>query len=210
MTLEQRDRLRRWLALCAVVAAGLSLLIRLRLAPMAQRLVLTQVDNQASDAINEAIAQQVAEGGFSYDRMITLEKDAAGRITAIRTNVGELNRLKTGVLQQVDARLNSLSMEQLSVPVGSILLPELFSGHGPAYPVQVLAVRTSDANFRNSFSSAGINQTLHTIYIDINVTITVLTWSGTCDVAVETAVVAAETVIVGAVPESYFGMEELP
>lgn len=210
MTHAQRNRLRLIVAVTVIVVSGLTLLFRFRLAPMAEQLIETQVDNQASDAINAAIADQIAEGEFDYDRMVTIEKDANGNVTAIRTNIGELNRLKTSVLQRMDEELEQLSMEQLGVPIGSVLLPELFSGRGPLVPVRVLAVRTSDASFRNSFQSAGINQTLHSIYIDIHVCITILTWTGTSEINVDSAVVAAETVIVGTVPTTYFGMEELP
>ena len=210
MTHAQRNRLRLIVAVTVIIISGLTLLFRVRLAPMAEQLIETQVDNQASDAINAAIADQIAEGEFDYDRMVTIEKDANGNVAAIRTNIGELNRLKTSVLQRMDEELEQLSMEQLGVPIGSVLLPELFSGRGPLVPVRVLAVRTSDASFRNSFQSAGINQTLHSIYIDIHVCITILTWTGTSEINVDSAVVAAETVIVGTVPTTYFGMEELP
>ena len=210
MTHAQRNRLRLIVAVTVILVSGLTLLFRVRLAPMAEQLIETQVDNQASDAINAAIADQIAEGEFDYDRMVTIEKDANGNVAAIRTNIGELNRLKTSVLQRMDEELEQLSMEQLGVPIGSVLLPELFSGRGPLVPVRVLAVRTSDASFRNSFQSAGINQTLHSIYIDIHVCITILTWTGTSEINVDSAVVAAETVIVGTVPTTYFGMEELP
>lgn len=210
MTHAQRNRLRLIVAVTVIVVSGLTLLFRVRLAPMAEQLIETQVDNQASDAINAAIADQIAEGEFDYDRMVTIEKDANGNVAAIRTNIGELNRLKTSVLQRMDEELEQLSMEQLGVPIGSVLLPELLSGRGPLVPVRVLAVRTSDASFRNSFQSAGINQTLHSIYIDIHVCITILTWTGTSEINVDSAVVAAETVIVGTVPTTYFGMEELP
>lgn len=210
MTHAQRNRLRLIVAVTVILVSGLTLLFRIRLAPMAEQLIETQVDNQASDAINAAIADQIAEGEFDYDRMVTIEKDANGNVAAIRTNIGELNRLKTSVLQRMDEELEQLSMEQLGVPLGSIFLPELFSGRGPLVPVRVMAVRTSDASFRNSFQAAGINQTLHSIYIDIHVCITILTWTGTSEINVDSAVVAAETVIVGTVPTTYFGMEELP
>ena len=142
--------------------------------------------------------------------MITVEKDAQGNVTALRTNIAEINRLKTNVLERVDAKLQNLSMEELGVPIGSIVLPELLSGRGPKIPVRVLAVRTSDAVFRSSFTGAGINQTKHSITIDVHVVITILTWTGTQEISVDSAVVAAETVIVGTVPTTYFGMEELP
>lgn len=210
MTFERRDKLRCTLAVVLTVIAALTLLIRLYLAPQAQRLIETQVSNQASAAINAAIAEQIAAGKLEYADMVTVEKDRNGAVTAIRTNMERINLLKTGILDCIDEKLDNLSLEELGVPIGSVLLPELFSGRGPLIPVRVLAVRTSDAIFRNDFSAAGINQTRHSIYIDIHVTVTVLTWTGTHDVLVDATVAAAETVIVGTVPATYFGMEELP
>ena len=210
MTLAQRDRLRSILTVVLLLTVGLTLLFRLRLAPMAEQLIVTQVDNQASDAINAAIDEQITSGEIDYDRMISVEKDAKGNVNALHTNIAEINRLKTSILKRVDEKLENLSMEELSVPIGSVLLPELLSGRGPKIPVRVLAVRTSDAVFRSSFESAGINQTKHSIMIDIHVFITILTGTGTQEIAVDSSVVAAETVIVGTVPTTYFGMEELP
>ncbi len=208
MSLAQRNRLRLFITVALAVMSALTLLFRYQLAPLAQEMIQTQVDNQASDAINLAIAEQIEQGEISYDNIVIVDKDRGGNVTAVRTNIMEVNRLKTSVLQMVDKRLKNMSQEELSVPIGSVVLPELFSGQGPFVPVRVLAVRTSDAVFRNSFTSAGINQTLHQITIDIHVVITVLTWTGTVEVAVDSAVLAAETVIVGTVPTTYFGLEE--
>lgn len=163
MTLEQRNRLRKFLAITVVIITGLSMLLRLRFAPLAERVMEQQVDNQASDAINAAIAEQISAGDFDYNRMVTIEKDRFGYVAAIHTNMGELNRLKTGVLTHLDNRLANMSLEHLGIPVGSIFLPELFSGRGPEIPITVLAVRTTDAAFRSDFTDAGINQTLHSI-----------------------------------------------
>lgn len=210
MTFAQRDTLRKLLALALVFLTAMALLYRYRLAPAAADLLAIQVDNQASDAINAAIAEQIAAGEIDYERIISLETDAQGNITAVHTNAAEVNRLKSAVLIRVDAKLKQLSVEELGVPLGSVLLPELFSGRGPELNARVLAIRTTDAVFRNSFLEAGINQTLHRIFIDIHVVVTILTYDGMREIPVDSAVLAAETVIVGRVPQTYFGMEDLP
>ena len=142
--------------------------------------------------------------------MVTIEKDAAGNVTAMRANIGEINFLRTRILTRIDEKLMDLSIEELGVPVGSVVLPELFSGRGPNLPVRVIAVRTSDAAFRNEFQEAGINQTLHRIFFDIHVVVTILSLEGRQEIPVESSVLVAETVIVGQVPTTYIDMEELP
>lgn len=207
MSAERRSRLRWIIAALLTVATAMTLLVRYRLEPLAEDLISLQVDNQASDAINAAIAEQIAVGNIDYANMVVLDTDVTGTVTAVRTNMSELNRLKTDILQTLDAHLESMTQEELSVPIGSLLFPELFSGRGASVPIRVLAVRSTDAEFRNSFTSAGINQTLHRMMIDVKVDITVLTWTNTFEISVESSVVAAETVIVGTVPTTYFGLE---
>lgn len=208
MSFQQRNSLRTVIAVVLIGMLAFTLTFRFRIGPFAEELIVTHVDNQASDAINLAIAEQIAEGEIDYSRIIQIEKNGEGSVTAVKTNLEEVNRLKSRVLIRVDEKLQQLSMEELSVPAGSVLWPELFSGKGPDVLVRVLAARTTDAEFRSEFASAGINQTLHSIYIDIFVVITVMTWSGTLEVPVKTSVVAAQTVIVGTVPTTYFGLEE--
>lgn len=210
MTLEQRDRFRLLAAAALVALVGFVMLLRVRFRPLADGLMQTQLDNQASSAINEAIQEQISDGEIDYDKMVTIEKDAAGNVTAMRANIGEINFLRTRILTRIDEKLMDLSVEELGVPVGSVVLPELFSGRGPNLPVRVIAVRTSDAAFRNEFQEAGINQTLHRIFFDIHVVVTILSLEGRQEIPVESSVLVAETVIVGQVPTTYIDMEELP
>ena len=210
MTLEQRDRFRLLAAAALVALVGFVMLLRVRFRPLADGLMQTQLDNQASSAINEAIQEQISDGEIDYDKMVTIEKDAAGNVTAMRANIGEINFLRTRILTRIDEKLMDLSIEELGVPVGSVVLPELFSGRGPNLPVRVIAVRTSEAAFRNEFQEAGINQTLHRIFFDIHVVVTILSLEGRQEIPVDSSVLVAETVIVGQVPTTYIDMEELP
>ena len=97
-----------------------------------------------------------------------------------------------------------ISSEKLSVPLGSVLLPELFSGQGPRVPVRIVSMLTSDADFSTRFSQAGINQTLQQVTMTVTVRVTMMTPVGTETTEVSTDTVIAETVIVGTVPDSYF------
>jgi len=89
-----------------------------------------------------------------------------------------------------------------------LILPELFSGAGPRLPVKIMSVSTSDAEFRNEFSEAGINQSLQQIMMDVTISMTVLTPMGTETVTASSEVVIAETVIVGSVPDSYVKVDQ--
>lgn len=200
---RRSKRLRVLFALFLILLILFVLFLRLSVAPMVVELAKMRVENRASYIINEAIEAQLRSLDIDYDNIVFLEKDINGRITALRTNINEINRLKTQILSVIDTMLLDLDVNEIGLPVGSVILPELFSGSGPKLPVKVLSISASDADFRNDFSEAGINQTSHRIMMDVTITMTVLTPVGTESVTVTSGVVVAETVIVGNVPDSY-------
>lgn len=197
------------LLLILLSAVGLFLLLRLRVTPLMKQLVITQAENTMSSLVNRIVNDQIAAGQIDYDRLVYLEKDAQGRITALKTNIGEMNRMKTELLAAMDEGVEDISVEEMGIPIGNFFLPELFSGKGFRLPVRILSVSTSDAAFENCFSEAGINQTLHQIRMNIVVNLSVLTPTGTVRTQVLTDVVVAETVIVGSVPSQYVRIGEI-
>ncbi len=196
------------LLLILLPAVGLFLLLRLRVTPLMKQLVITQAENTMSSLVNRIVNDQIAAGQIDYDRLVYLEKDAQGRVTALKTNIGEMNRMKTELLAAMDEGVENISVEEMGIPIGNFFLPELFSGKGFRLPVRILSVSTSDAAFENCFSEAGINQTLHQIRMNIVVNLSVLTPTGTVRTQVLTDVVVAETVIVGSVPSQYVRIGE--
>ena len=197
---------RRWklyliLGLALTVWAFLGL--RSRLWPVVRSLARTQVTNTASDLINDAILKQIMEGQIQYDRIVYFENDLNGRITALKTNMAEVNRLKTETLNLINDEIMAQDTASLGVSLGSLILPEFFSGKGPLIPVRIIAIRNSDANFQSEFTEAGINQTLQQLRMDVIVDVTILVLGQTETFTVSSQMVVAETIIVGDVPATY-------
>ena len=199
-------KIRRLLHLLLVIVVAVCLgflMLRSRYRDVIRDLAETQVKNTTSDLTNDAIAKQIAEGIIQYDRIVYFEKDLDGRITALKTNMSEVNRLKTDILNLINDEILALDTSDIGIPMGSLFLPELFSGKGPAIPVRILSIRNSDATFASKFSQAGINQTLHQLTMVVSVDVAVLVLGQTSSFTVNSEVVVAETVIVGEVPSTF-------
>lgn len=187
------------LVLLFVLFYGLRSKYRLVIRDLAE----TSVKNATSDLANDAIAKQIENGSIQYDRIVYFEKDLEGHITALKTNIGEVNHLKTDILNIINGQILALDAADIGIPIGSLFLPEFFSGRGPTIPVHILAIRNSEATFTSHFTQAGINQTLHQLVMELNVDAAVLVLGETSTFSVSSQVVAAETVIVGAVPNTF-------
>ena len=197
-------RLFRWLLFILLLMIALFLFFRHRYNSAISVLAQTQVKNATSDLINDAIDKQIETGNIQYDRMVYFEKDLNGRITALKTNMSEVNRLKTDILNLINDEILALDTTDLGIPLGSLFLPELFSGKGPCIPIHILSIRNSDASFHSTFSEAGINQTLQQLTMEVSVDVAVLVLGKTNNFTVSSHVVVAETIIVGQVPETFF------
>jgi len=199
-------RLRRFfrrIGIIFLILAVAFLVLRGTYRDVVRELAQTQVKNSTSDLTNDAIARQIANGTIAYDRLVYFEKDLNGRITALKTNMSEVNRLKTDILNIINDEILSLDTSDIGIPLGSLFLPELLSGRGPAIPVHILSIRNSDAYFVSHFEQAGINQTLHKLTMVVSIDVSVLVLAETTSFTMSSKVVVAETVIVGDVPDTF-------
>ena len=197
-----RRLLHRCLILIILILA-VFLLLRDQYDRVIQSLAETQITNTTSDLTNDAIAKQISEGDIRYDRIVYFEKNLDGRITALKTNMSEVNRLKTDILNIINDEILALDTMDLGIPLGSLILPQFFSGKGPQIPVHILSIRNSDATFSSNFSQAGINQTIHQLVMVVNIDVAMLVLAKTSSFTVTSEVVVAETVIVGEVPQTF-------
>lgn len=195
-------KLLKFLIFFLVLGFALLVLFRIKFHGTIRSLAETQVKNSTSDLINDAIDKQIDVGNIQYDRIVYFEKDLNGKITALKTNMSEVNRLKTSILNIINDQILAMDTTDLGIPLGSLIFPEMMSGRGPHIPVQILSISNSDASFESYFTEAGINQTLQKLTMNISVDVAILVLGKAENFTVSSQVVVAETIIVGQVPDT--------
>lgn len=171
--------------------------------PQLVALAQAKLRNQLTLISNEAVAAVLAQEALRYSDMVVMEPGPGGGIATITTETVRLNNLRSSVMAQVVAKVESLDIHSLGIPLGALTGMDIFAGSGPDLPVQVLSVASAEGNYRNDFISAGINQTLHRVILDITVTADLLLPGGVVETFVSTPVCVAETIIIGQVPQTY-------
>ena len=114
------------------------------------------------------------------------------------------------IADEILRRLSEISTSELTIPLGTLTGSALLAGRGPCLHVRMQAVGSANAVFRNQFTAAGINQTRHQIFLDVDVYMSILLPGMTTSTKVSNEIVVAETVIVGGVPETYTYFSTLP
>ena len=201
--LDRRALMRIFAFLLTALLVALLLTGTARMKPLLESLATTRVSNTVNRIIFEAVNEAIQEGDISYEELISMEKDTEGNITAVHSNMAAFNRLQAQILDIILARIDQVSARELSIPIGTLTGSALLAGRGPRISVRMESVGSSSAKFENRFDSAGINQTNHQIVLKVDVSVSILLPGFTTATTVSTAVTVAETVIVGAVPETY-------
>lgn len=209
-------RLRRGLPLWVLtwlVAAGV-MCAAVRLTESALRPVLSaaaryQVRSQVTAAVEQWAARDLQERGVDYSDFVTITRNEAGEITALSADMARLNLLRAELSAHLLEQLEDSQLE-LTIPVGSLLPFEPTWARGPELHLRALALGTASAEFESEFTSAGINQTRHRLWLELSVPVTVLLPGGGEELTVDSRLCVAETVIVGRVPQTWFQTGGLP
>ena len=186
------------LALLALVTVA-----AMHLKPILTSLATARVSNTVNGIVSAAVNETIYSGDVDYDSLISFEKDNEGHITAVKSNMAEFNRLQSAIIADILEKLSEVTTRELSIPLGTLTGTPLLAGRGPLISVRMQSVGSSSAHFENAFTSAGINQTKHQIYLVVDVYVSILLPGFSTMTKVSNTYAVAETVIVGLVPENY-------
>lgn len=195
--------------LLAPIVAGLLLALAVihwfdaALRPQLIALAETSIQLRFTEIADRAVTQALTQEGVEQGEMVHMQGQQLGSAVAISVDTPRLNLLRADILDAVVAQVESLDSRSLGVPIGALTGFDLLSAMGPQVPVQVLSVASAQGVFRNEFSSAGINQTLHRIMMDVTITARLLLPGGIVETQLSTPVCVTETLIIGQVPQTY-------
>ena len=210
LRLTGRQRVGIWLTLLvlALLAAAVSLLWHLK--PVMTSMATARVSNLVNRIVSAAVNEAVENGNIDYQNFVIFEKDETGHITALRSNVAEVNRMQGQITDEILHRLSEVATSELEIPLGTLTGSALLAGRGPSLSVRMQAVGSASAAFRNQFTAAGINQTRHQIFLDVDVYMSILLPGMKTSTKVSNEIAVAETVIVGGVPDTYTYFSTMP
>lgn len=210
LRLTGRQRVGIWLTLLvlALLAAAVSLLWHLK--PVMTSMATARVSNLVNRIVSAAVNEAVENGDIDYQNFVIFEKDETGHITALRSNVAEVNRMQGQITDEILHRLSEVATSELEIPLGTLTGSALLAGRGPSLFVRMQAVGSASAAFRNQFTAAGINQTRHQIFLDVDVYMSILLPGMKTSTRVSNEIAVAETVIVGGVPDTYTHFSTMP
>ena len=175
----------------------------IRAKPVIIEVAVAQSENIASSIIESAINSVLYENGITYSSLVDIEKDDSGRVTTVKADTIKMNMLKSEIGAEISNDILETDSREISIPLGTILGISALSGKGPKVKTTVTLASNVTSTIKNTFTSAGINQTLHEIFVNVNATIYVIMPKNSATAEVNSNYCIAQTVIIGTVPETF-------
>lgn len=144
---------------------------------------------------------------YKYEDLVTVERDNDNNIALVKSNIVPINLLISDVAENVQTKLNENEEDYINIKMGGLTANKFLSGAGINIPVKIYLVGNVQTDLRSEFTSAGINQTLHKIYLQVDCNVSVMTPYNNINEEISNQVLIAESIIVGNIPSTYYNLE---
>lgn len=202
-----RVRRKKWMRrmlLAALLLTALLLLIDQNFRPIVFSLAEARCAAMATRALNGALTEAL-DGGINYEDLMNVRMDERGQVALLSANTMRMNLLADRAGDAALRKLEAVSNQQVSVPLGAALGMTLLAGSGPGIPISIVPIGSVQTNFETEFEACGINQTRHKVFLQLSASIRIVIPTGAKTTNVTANMLVAESIIVGKVPESFVG-----
>jgi len=174
--------------------------------------IINYAESQATSIVfniaNDEIEKEMARQGVTYNDIVKLSKNSENNISALEIDAVKINQMKSRISSQISKEIGKYEEYNISVPIGTLTGNEYLLGFGPKIKFRMKITSSVFTGFESNFYSAGINQVLHQVVIKVKIKGNlVLPWN-TKGFETNTDVIAAQTVLVGVVPDAFTNVIE--
>lgn len=153
-------------------------------------------------AVNDAIYYTLNDS-LRYEDLIKITYDDAGGVSTITTDSLKINKIARDTAYLSQENLTRMSAEGIMVPIGALTGVEALAGFGHKINIKIIPISNVECRFVSKFTDAGINQTKHSLYLEIVSDISIILPDKTSNLASTIEVLICESVIAGKIPDAY-------
>ncbi len=198
---SKRKKLFVALLIIGAIIAAVCIFIKSNVNPMIVTISNERIRALTTDAVSSSVLDIMSEN--SSVEYLKVTRDDKQNIKSVDMNTAAINDLAQKITLSAQKRINEIGNDGIKIPVGSLRGVTLFTGLGPDINIKIYLVGSTQTQIISMFTSAGINQTLHRLYINIAGSVAVAVPGLPSTIKTSTQVLMSEMIIVGEVPPTY-------
>ena len=193
-----------WLTIIILLVVGIFAYFNNYVNPMIVQTNIAVIKAKTNDIINSSVATSLNSQDL-YDDLISIKYDTDGNIASISANSFNANKINNQILTDCQNKLSNTTDLSFYVSLGCFSGVPLLNNIGPKIKIKMLPIGNIQSSFKSNFTGVGINQTYHTISLNYTINVSVLLPGFDKNVTVSSQILIGESIIVGKVPQVYFG-----
>ena len=146
---------------------------------------------------------------YKYDDFVNIDKTADGNIKLISANTITINKIISDIPLLIQNELEKVENSKFYIRLGTFTGSRILAGRGPKVEIKMSVIGDIETDLKSEFKEAGINQTLHRIYLEVKCNVSILTPVNSITEVITNQVLLAEGVIVGNIPDTYYNLKGL-
>ncbi len=196
----------RLMALLSVASVVLLFAADAKMRPILSKLAHDEANYNVTNIMNKAFSETLSNQSISYGELVSVSRDSMGRVTSVEANPQTVNRIVTYTVNSIYEKISENITVRCGISIGSLTGLALLQSKGFEIPVVSQMSRYVNYKIISSFTDAGINQTLHSIYLSITSNMFTYIPGEKMNQTATVEFLLAQTVIVGDVPDAYTGV----
>lgn len=160
------------------------------------------IASQTKNSINSAIKFCLTD--VEYLDLVNLQKDSQGNVSYLTINSLKINQLSKNVVEYSKIIIDEQLKKGVNIPILTFTGITFLSGYGKEVNYKILSIGSVTSDFLSEFTSQGINQTKHSIYVNVNVEVKLILPFSNEKIVIDDKILITESILLGKVPEIYF------
>ena len=205
-----KKRKRRIFSILLIVILAISLIITYCIKiinPIIYEYTSAEIERLLVKSTNKAIDFIFSK--YNYEDLISINYDKEGNISFIKANQIEINKIINSVSIQTQNIIDSSAKVGIFIPIGTCSGIGFLSGKGNNINISIDPIGNVISYLKSEFTQAGINQTLHKIYINVQSEMSIVLPFTFKKVTKNIEILISECLIVGKIPNVYFKTDNL-
>lgn len=163
---------------------------------------IKNAEDKISMCASKSVDAVIKSLNLQYADIINTEYND-GILVSVTANTPKINQVKSKIILKTQELLEKYSCLETVVQLGSLSNLNILSNRGPDIHILYDLYCSTTANVESKLKSAGLNQTCHSVLVNVSVKYCLVLNDGDHISTVNNDFVIAETVIVGEVPNTY-------
>lgn len=173
--------------------------------PRGAEILHSYAETNMFEILNSTITEVISKHSLSYSSLVDIKYTSDGEISTISVDYNTVNAIKSEIAMIVSRKLNQQDEYPVSVPIGAFFNNIYLMGKGPRIKFILVQRGCVQIDFDHSFETAGVNQVLHTLKINLDADVALMLPFYDTHTYMKTSAILAQTVINGDIPEYLAG-----